>query len=197
MTQRVELGEHDGLLVVDVQNDFLPGGALAVPEGDAVIAPLNRCLSLFAAKGLPVFASRDWHPPDHCSFAGQGGTWPSHCLAGSPGARFAEKLALPARTVIISKATRPERDSYSAFGETELDALCRRQGVRRLVVGGLATDYCVKNSVLDAVKLGYAVLVVREAIRAVNLRPGDGAEAEAAMREAGAVFVSINDLRED
>ncbi|MBI5558157.1 MAG: nicotinamidase [Deltaproteobacteria bacterium] len=194
MTQRLDITEHDGLLVIDVQNDFLPGGALAVPDGDAVITPLNRCITFLTEKDLPVFASRDWHPAGHCSFTGQGGIWPVHCLAGSPGARFAPALALPEQVVIISKATKPERDSYSAFGETELDALCRLKGISRLLVGGLATDYCVKNSVLDALKLGYEVVVIQEAIRAVDLRPGDGLRAETEMRNAGAVFVSIRDI---
>ncbi|MBI4793621.1 MAG: bifunctional nicotinamidase/pyrazinamidase [Deltaproteobacteria bacterium] len=194
MRQPVGITEHDALLVIDVQNDFLPGGALAVPDGDAVIAPLNRCLALFAAKNQPIFASRDWHPADHCSFTGQGGSWPVHCLAGSEGARFAAALALPEQAIIISKAFRPERDSYSAFGETELDALCRQKGIRRLLVGGLATDYCVKNSVLDALRLGYEAVVIREAIRAVELRPGDGMRAEEEMRAAGAVFVSVPDI---
>lgn len=194
MTRRVEITEHDGLLVIDVQNDFLPGGALAVPDGDAVIEPLNRCLALFTVRILPVFASRDWHPADHCSFIAQGGSWPVHCLAGSQGARFAEALALPEQAVIISKAATKERDSYSAFGETALDGLCRQKGISRLLVGGLATDYCVKNSVLDALGLGYEVMVIREAIRAVDLRPGDGSRAAEEMRGAGAVFVSIRDI---
>ena len=194
MTGRVEITEHDGLLVIDVQNDFLPGGALAVPDGDAVIEPLNRCLALFTARNLPVFASRDWHPADHCSFIAQGGSWPVHCLAGSQGARFAAALALPEQAVIISKAATKERDSYSAFGETGLDGLCRQKGISRLLVGGLATDYCVKKSVLDALGLGYEVMVIREAIRAVDLRPGDGSRAAEEMRGAGAVFVSIRDI---
>lgn len=180
------LNEQDALLIVDVQNDFLPGGALAVPGGDAVIAPLNRWIERFRAAGRPIIASRDWHPADHCSFASQGGPWPPHCIAGSAGARFAAALALPEDTWVISKATTQDEEAYSAFAGTDLDARLRARGIRRLFVGGLATDYCVKNTVLDALRLGYAVQLLADAIRAVEVRPGDGARALAEMEAAGA-----------
>src|SRR3990167_7105549 len=139
------LGAGDALLIVDVQSDFLPGGSLAVPRGDEVVAVLNGYLAAFRNSGLPVVATRDWHPPDHCSFRQQGGPWPPHCVAGSEGAGFAPQLQLPTDATVISKATAQQSDAYSGFEGTELDRLLRQSGVRRLFVGGLATDYCVLN----------------------------------------------------
>jgi len=179
-------GSGDALLVVDVQNDFLPGGSLAIPDGERVIAPLRQWLGRFAAAGLPVFASRDWHPAEHCSFRAQGGPWPPHCVAGTPGAEFAPALELPATVRVVSKSTRCDSDTYSAFTGTDLDFQLRGLGVRRLFVGGLATDYCVLNTVREALRLGYRVVVLRNAVRAVEAQPGDGARAVAAMLAAGA-----------
>jgi len=180
--------------MVDVQVDFLPGGALAVPEGDQVIPLLNRSLALFQAQGLPIFATRDWHPPDHCSFSQQSGPWPPHCVAGTRGAEFAPGLELPPGTAIISKGTSSDRDAYSGFAGTDLAARLHALGVQRLLVGGLATDYCVLNTVKDAVAEGFETLVLRGAIRAVNVRPGDGARAEAAMLASGARLVSAAEV---
>jgi nicotinamidase/pyrazinamidase len=180
-------GRGDALIVVDVQNDFLPGGALAVPKGDEVVAALNRYAALFASRQLPVFATRDWHPPDHCSFRAQDGPWPPHCVAGTPGAEFAPGLVLPPHTAVVSKATTPGRDAYSGFAGTELDAMLRAAGVRRVYVGGLATDYCVLNTVKDARAHGYEVVLLRDAIRAVEVQPGDGLRAEEEMTRLGAV----------
>jgi nicotinamidase/pyrazinamidase len=172
--------------LVDVQRDFLPGGALAVARGDEVMAPLNEVARAFERAGRPIFASRDWHPANHCSFKARGGPWPPHCVAGTPGAGFADGLALPASAITVSKATTADADSYSAFGGTDLAAQLRRQGVRRLVVGGLATDYCVLNTVLDARSEGFDVLVLTGAVRAVDVAPGDGERALAKMEQAGA-----------
>jgi nicotinamidase/pyrazinamidase len=176
----------DALLVVDVQNDFLPGGSLAVPGGDAILAAMNACIERFAALGLPVFASRDWHPLDHCSFQAQGGPWPPHCVAGTSGAAFAAALRLPAGAGIVSKGCNAERDAYSAFGGTDLHQRLQASAVHRLSVAGLATDYCVLASVLDACALGYEVIVLRDAIAAVELQPGDAERALQKMRAAGA-----------
>lgn len=184
----------DALLVVDVQNDFLPGGSLAVPQGDVVVPVLNRCIALFAEKHLPVFASRDWHPADHCSFRAQGGPWPPHCIAGSFGAAFAQDLALPSGTVVISKADTPERDAYSAFGGTDLDTHLAAAGIKRLFVGGLATDYCVLNTVLDAAAAGYSVVLLTDAVRAVEVASGDSARALEQMRSRGARFADSRSL---
>jgi nicotinamidase/pyrazinamidase len=179
----------DALLVADVQNDFLPGGALGIRGGDEIVAPLNRWMARFSQAGLPVFVTRDWHPSDHCSFHAQGGLWPPHCVAGTAGAEFAPALALPAATRLIAKATRPESEAYSAFMGTDLDTQLRDARVQRLFVGGLATDYCVLNTVRDALQLGYGVMLLRDAVRAVDVRPGDGTRAIDAMLAAGAVAV--------
>lgn len=187
----VHLRPGDALIVVDVQNDFLSGGSLAVPDGDAVVPVLNRYLALFAARGLPVFAARDWHPPNHCSFHAQGGPWPPHCLAGSSGAEFASALALPPAAHIISKATTPDRDAYSGFEGTDLDAQLRALHVHRLFVGGLATDYCVLNTVRDGLQRNYAVVLLIDAIRAVNVHPRDGEQALAEMQRLGALSMQL------
>lgn len=180
----------DALLVTDVQNDFLPGGSLAVAGGEAVIAPLNGWIARFRAAGRPILATRDWHPPDHCSFAAQGGVWPPHCIAGTPGAAFPAALALPDDTLVISKAATSEADAYSGFAGTHLHLELQALGIRRLFVGGLTTDYCVLNTVLDARRLGYEVLMLAGSTRAVNVQPGDGERALAAMIAAGALIVA-------
>ncbi len=187
-------GVGDALLVIDVQNDFLPGGSLAVPDGDAVIPPLNRCLALFTKLNLPIYASRDWHPANHCSFKAQGGPWPPHCVVGSRGAAFAASLALPPDAVVISKDDKPELNTYSDFTETGFDQRLRATNVRRLLVGGLATDYCVLNTVKDALALGYTVVVLTDAIRPVEVKPGDGEKAMEEMRRLGAQFATSADL---
>ena len=176
----------DALVIVDVQNDFLPGGSLAVPGGDEVVPILNAAIAEFARQGLPIYATRDWHPADHCSFKNQGGPWPPHCVAGTPGAAFAPGLQLPAAAHIISKATTAGRDAYSGLAGTELDRLLREAGIARIVIGGLATDYCVLNTVRDARRAGYQVVLLLNAIRAVDLHPGDGDKAIAEMRQLGA-----------
>ena len=175
----------DALLVVDLQHDFLPGGALGVAGGDAVIGPINEWIRRFREAGLPVLASRDWHPPGHCSFEAQGGGWPVHCVAGTPGAELAEELALPPDATVIDKGTDPGREAYSAFQGTELAARLRGAGVRRLLVAGLATDYCVLETALDARREGFDVVVLAEGVRAVDREPGDGERAFARMRERG------------
>jgi nicotinamidase/pyrazinamidase len=182
---------EDALLILDVQNDFLPGGSLAVERGDEVIEPINRLIAMYGAHGLPVYASRDWHPARHVSFREQGGPWPVHCVAHSRGAAFHEKLALPPGAVVISKARTREAEAYSAFHGTRLAQHLRLRGIKRLAVCGLATDYCVLNTVLDARSLGFDVLLVTEAMRSVNVNPGDGERAIAAMLERGAVPVRL------
>jgi nicotinamidase/pyrazinamidase len=184
----------DALVVVDVQNDFLPGGALGVPAGDEVIPVLNRYLGEWRARGLPVFATRDWHPPGHCSFRERGGPWPPHCVAETLGARFASALDLPPTTVVISKATTVDQDAYSGFQGTDLDDRLRRAGVRRVFVGGLATDYCVVSTVRDALARGYRTVVLADAVRAVNVHPDDGRKAEEEMGRLGAALIRIEAL---
>jgi nicotinamidase/pyrazinamidase len=170
------------LLIVDVQHDFLPGGALGVPDGDAVIAPLVAAAD---AADL-VVASRDDHPAEHSSFAAQGGAWPPHCVHGTHGAELEPRIAALEPDIVVDKATTPEVDAYSAFDGTGLADELRRRGIDRLVVGGLATDYCVRASVLDALREGFAVTVLRDAVRGVDVTAGDSERALDEMRAAGA-----------
>lgn len=188
------LETRDALVIVDVQNDFLPGGALAVPDGDAVLPVLNSYIALFESRGLAIFATRDWHPRDHCSFRAQGGPWPPHCVAFSRGAAFATDLQLPCSAVIVSKAQAPDRDAYSGFEGTELETLLRARGASRLLVGGLATDYCVLNTVRDGLARGFQVRLLTDAIRAVNVNPGDGDRALAEMSGLGAQPLTLREL---
>jgi nicotinamidase/pyrazinamidase len=176
------------LIVVDVQNDFCPGGTLAVKEGDEVVAPLNRLIAEFLARGDYVFKSRDWHPAKTKHFTDYGGTWPVHCVQGTRGAAFHEALIEDPRIEIISKGMGDE-DSYSAFDGTSLAARLRERAVSEVWVGGLATDYCVKNTALDAVREGFQVKAVAEAMRPVELQPGDGQRALQEMQRAGAEIV--------
>jgi nicotinamidase/pyrazinamidase len=167
----------DALIIVDVQHDFLPGGALAVGSGDAVIEPLNRYAAAFHRRALPVFATRDWHPPDHSSFLAQGGPWPPHCIAGTEGAQFAIALTLPEGAEIVSKGNYQRTNGYSAFDDTNLSQRLREQGCTRVFVGGLATDYCVRATAIDALREGFEVVVLQDAVRAVEKHPGDEARA--------------------
>jgi len=195
MTKAIGIEAGDALLIVDVQNDFLPDGALAVPDGAAVIPALNRYIGHFRQRGLPVIATRDWHPANHCSFREQGGPWPAHCVAGTPGAEFSSALHLPADTRIVSKAEQPEKDAYSGFDGTALHDTLQEAGVSRLFIGGLATDYCVLSTVQDALRLGYRVFLLADAVRAVDANEGDGMRAMADMRAAGAVMIRVAQLR--
>jgi nicotinamidase/pyrazinamidase len=183
------LKANDALLLADIQNDFLPGGALGISGGDEIIPALLRYLDRFHARGLPVYLTRDWHPPNHCSFRSQGGQWPVHCVAGSPGSLPPPSLVIPTSAVIIYKAIDPDQEAYSAFQNTALNRHLHALGVRRLFIGGLATDYCVLNTVKDARALGYDVCLLMDGIKAVNLRPEDGRSAEQEMIALGAVPV--------
>ena len=186
----IALHEGDALLIVDVQNDFLPGGNVAVPDGDAVIPVLNDYIGLFHAHGFSIFASRDWHPLDHCSFKQHGGPWPSHCMQKTRGAELADDLELPDDAVIISKGADENKDAYSAFQETDLHVRLKAAGIHRIFVGGLATDYCVFHTVKDARARGYEVILLQDAVRAVEVESGDGLRAIQAMLALGAVIYS-------
>jgi nicotinamidase/pyrazinamidase len=182
---------RDALVIIDVQNDFCPGGALAVRDGDQVVPALNRYIDQFRRSNLPIIATRDWHPERTRHFKAYGGLWPPHCIQGSRGAEFHADLALPADTVVISSGMGPDEEGYSGFegrddhGATLADVL-RANAVERMFVGGLATDYCVKHTVLDGLKQGFKVTVLKDAIRGVNLNPDDSERAIAEMRTAGA-----------
>ncbi len=174
-------GEGDALIVVDVQRDFCPGGALPVPEGDRVVPVINRLL------GLPWVrvATRDWHPPDHCSFRPHGGTWPPHCVAGTPGAELHPELRRDLVQQLVSMGTDRGVEAYSGFQGTGLARLLRQAGIQRVFVCGLATDYCVRATALDARREGFEVVVLTDAVRGVEVQPGDCARALAEMHAAG------------
>jgi len=177
------------LIVVDVQNDFCPGGTLAVPHGDEVVEPLNKLIDEFLERGEPVYKSRDWHPPTTKHFADFGGVWPVHCVQNTKGAEFHPALRDDPRITVISKGL-GDTNCYSAFDETDLLDQLRRQNIEEVVVGGLATDYCVKSTVLDARKNGFKVKALRNAMRPVDVHPGDGERAIEEMRDAGAEIIS-------
>jgi nicotinamidase/pyrazinamidase len=190
---------RDALVVVDLQNDFCPGGALAVKDGDAVVPVVNRYLQRFGGAGTPVFLTRDWHPAVTQHFKAYGGVWPPHCVQGTRGAEFHPGLRPPAGAEVVSKGMDPAQDAYSAFQAEDrtgrpLPAVLAARGIRRLYVGGLATDYCVRASALDALHGGFEVVVLTDAIGAVELQPGDGARAIGEMREAGAKFATVDDV---
>jgi nicotinamidase/pyrazinamidase len=187
------LGADTALLVVDVQNCFVPGGSLAVPDGGAVVAPLNAYAEAVRRHGGFVAASQDWHPADHLSFRERGGIWPPHCVQGTEGAAFHPALRLPADAYVVRKGYDPDREAYSAFDGTDLAPVLKAHGILRLLVGGLATDYCVRQSVLDAISAGFAVWLLRDAVRAVDVKPGDGERAIEEMRAAGAGVVPSPD----
>jgi nicotinamidase/pyrazinamidase len=174
------------LIVVDVQRDFCPGGALPVSKGDEIIEPTNRLVAHFEREGLPIFFTRDWHPADHCSFKPQGGRWPPHCVRNTPGAEFDPSLQVPKDAILINKGTKKDTEAYSGFQGTALSERLMDFGVRELYVAGLATDYCVKNTVLDGLSSGYGVNVVSDCVRGVNVRPTDSASAFRTMLAAGA-----------
>lgn len=189
----------DALLIVDVQNDFCPGGSLPVPRGNEVVPVLNEYARRFHEAGLPVIASRDWHPPQTKHFQSGGGQWPPHCVQGTPGAEFHPNLRLPEGTIVVSKGMDPSQDSYTAFDAVTDDGrpllqLLRNLGVRRLFVGGLATDYCVRASVLDALRHGFEVILLTDAVRGVDVTPGDSERALQEMRAAGAREMTVAEV---
>ena len=172
----------DALVIVDLQNDFCPGGSLAVPGGDEIIPVVNTAMSFFET----VLATKDWHPKNHVSFKDRGGPWPSHCVQGSKGADFHPDLKLPYGSTVISKGFLPDQDAYSGFQGTDLEARLRERGIKRTFAGGLATDYCVKHTVLDGLKQGFKVVLLEDAVRGVNLDPDDSNRAIEEMSRAGA-----------
>lgn len=189
------------LLIVDVQNDFCPGGALAVPQGDKVVAVINKYIKSFYKEKLPIFASRDWHPVRTKHFKDFGGVWPAHCLQNTRGAAFHPQLKLPKETILLYKGMDPEKDSYSVFQAEDTSGmgflkLLHLLGVTELYIGGLATDYCVKSSVLDALKNGFKVKLLTDAIKGVDIKPGDSEKAIKEMVKKGVkkvIFKNIGD----
>lgn len=181
--------EKKALIVVDVQNDFCPGGSLAVAHGDEVVKPLNKLAGEFLDRGDLVFKTRDWHPARTKHFQAYGGTWPVHCVQNTVGAEFHPDLIDDPRITIISKGIDENADGYSGFDGTNLAQILREQGVEEVWVGGLATDYCVKHTVLGALREGFEVKALADAMRPVNITPNDGIQATEEMRNAGAEIV--------
>lgn len=178
------------LLLVDIQNDFCPGGSLPVADGDKIIKPLNRIIQKCREKEIPVFASRDWHPGDHCSFKENGGIWPVHCVQESPGAMFNSNLNLDfSRDPVASKGGKKDKEAYSGFESGDLLKLLQKSFIKTLFVGGLATDYCVRATVLDATENGFEVFVISDGIKGVEVKHGDSRKAIEEMKGAGAMFI--------
>lgn len=181
---------EEALIVVDMQRDFMPGGALPVPEGDEIIPTVNECIRKFHERGALIVATRDWHPENHISFRERGGPWPKHCVQNTPGAEFV--VELPPDAVIISKATDPDKEAYSGFEGTELDKILRERGVKRVYVCGVATEYCVKATAMDAIRLGYETYILQDAVK--GIRPEDEEKALEELQKAGAKLVECSDL---
>lgn len=189
------------LLIVDVQNDFCPGGALAVPQGDSIVAAINKYIRIFAKRKLPVFASRDWHPVRTRHFRDFGGEWPAHCVQNTKGAQFHPKLRLPKDAVLLYKGMSPEEDSYSVFQAEDASGmkfikLLNIMRIEELYIAGLATDYCVKASALDALKHGFKVKILADAVRGVDLKTGDSEKALGAMLKKGAKKITLKDMED-
>jgi nicotinamidase/pyrazinamidase len=196
MNKEISIDPSDALIITDIQNDFLPGGALPVKEGDLVIPALNEYAAMFHEAHATIVASRDWHPPNHMSFKAQGGIWPPHCVQGTTGAEFSPLLRIHSETIVISKATDPAKEAYSVFDETDLAEKLRAMGVTRVFVGGLATDYCVVNSVLDARRLGFEVVVLLDATKGIDVNPGDVDKALDMMAAAGSQEATLANFPE-
>lgn len=191
--------KKSALLIVDVQNDFCPGGALQVPDGDRVVEPINGAVQRFVAAGLPVLASRDWHLPVSRHFRNMGGSWPVHCLQGTEGAAFHPALRLPGDTLVISKGADPEMDGYSAFEGVaddgrSLKSVLESLGVKHLFIAGLATDYCVLFTALEAQRNGLAVTVLTDAVAGVDVLPGDSVRALEEMASAGVRLIVVDEI---
>lgn len=190
----MEIEASDALIVVDVQRDFCAGGALAVNGGDDIVPVINALLARFDHAAF----TRDWHPADHCSFADppefKDGSWPVHCVQNTPGAAFHADLDLPEGAIMVDKATRPDKDAYTGFDGTDLAQQLRDRGVTRVFVGGLATDYCVKATALDAQRHGFEVVLIEDACRGVDIPTGTTADAIEEMREAGVLVCRSGDL---
>ncbi len=174
------------LVVVDMQRDFMPGGALPVPGADEIVGTCNELIERFSSKNLPVILTRDWHPEDHVSFK----LWPRHCVRGTKGAEFVVKV--PPNAMVVSKATEPDKEAYSAFQGTGLDAKLRELGVSELYVCGVAAEYCVKATVIDALRLGFKVHVIEDAVKGITEEGKRGALEE--MKNAGAALLASTDV---
>ncbi len=187
------------LLIVDVQNDFCPGGALAVPEGDKIVSTINKYIRIFAKKKLPIFATRDWHPVKTKHFKDFGGLWPVHCIQNTKGAAFHPDLKLPKEAILLYKGMDPEEDCYSSFSAQDLSGqplfkLLKRMGITEIYIAGLATDYCVKYTAIDALKHGFKVKILLDAVKGVNLKTNDSTEAIKKITKMGAKKITLKNM---
>jgi nicotinamidase/pyrazinamidase len=194
ITKLYSLTSHDALLITDIQIDFLPGGALPVEGGDKIIAVIQEYIKNFENSKAHILASRDWHPTNHISFIRQGGPWPVHCVQNTKGAEFSPYIKLPSNTIIISKATDSQHEAYSAFDGTPLEKKLRQLSITRLFVCGLATDYCIVNTVLDSLEHGIQTVVLMDAILGINVRVGDVDRAVETMINSGAEKATFADF---
>ncbi len=192
---RVSTREGDALIVVDMQNDFMPGGALPVPGADTIVPIVNRYIERFEARSLPIFFTRDWHPENHISFRKNGGVWPEHCIRQTEGAGFCRGLRIPAdNRFVVSKGVSEDFDAYSGFQGTPLKGLLQERGITRLFICGVATDYCVKHTLLGAENLGFRTLLLEDAVKGVDLHPGDSKSACREMMRRGAVLCRFEEV---
>jgi nicotinamidase/pyrazinamidase len=187
------------LLIVDVQNDFCPGGALGVPAGHKIVPTINKYIKIFSKKKYPVFATRDWHPVKTTHFKDFGGIWPVHCIQDTKGAAFHPDLKLPKEAILLYKGMNPNKDCYSAFHAEDVNGVdlygwMKRLDIRELYIAGLATDYCVKYTAIDALRHGFKVRILMDAIQGVNLKPDDSDEAIKKITKMGAKQIKLMDL---
>lgn len=189
---KVGLTRNSALVIVDMQEDFCEGGSLPVRGCREIVGKINKYVEYFRRAGLTIIATRDWHPPNHLSFRERGGPWPPHCVAGTEGAQFVKELKLPEDVIIVSKATEPDIEAYSAFTLTPLHYILTMRGVKRLFVVGVATDYCVKETVMEALKLGYEAVVLTDAIAGVSKEASEKALKE--LVSSGAILATEGDL---
>lgn len=190
----IRIRSTDALIIVDMQNDFMPGGALPVPNALEIIPTINNYINMFKGNKAVIIATRDWHPPNHISFKSRGGPWPPHCIQGTKGAEFHPDLALPQDVLVISKAYDENIEAYSGFEGTNLDQVLKSREVKRIFICGVATDYCVKATALDALRLGYQVFLLMDAIKGVDIPRGSIAKAIEELLNEGAILITVNDF---
>ena len=192
---KLKVTDRDALIVVDMQKDFMPGGALPVPDGDRIVPVVNGYIELFEERGSPVYFTRDWHPDNHLSFKNNGGIWPAHCRKYTEGAEFADGLHMPSdNRFLISKGVSEDFDAYSGFQGTALASLLEERGIRRVFLCGVATDYCVKHTLIGAENLGFRTVLLEDAVRGVDVKSGDSERAIEAMLNRGAVLCRRGEL---
>jgi nicotinamidase/pyrazinamidase len=190
----MKLAPADALLILDLQNDFCLGGSVAIAGGHAVAAQMAKAVAYFTAADIPIYATQDWHPADHASFRIKGGPWPPHCVQDTPGAELHPDLNLPASVIIVRKGTTVTKDAYSGFVDSDLEERLITAGVKRVFVGGLATDYVVLNTVIDTIDIGLETHVIVDAIDSMDIEPSDGLRALHLMQTTGAKLISMAEL---